>query len=461
MNYDVFDDIKYLYVSLPEDLQRLKDIGDFDKLKEVIDLRLETTKDEPLKRRLHLEKHIVDVYESAYTYPIKEAYQYASERLSNFTYEEFLSLMDKGSIDYIYKNKEVYVIKSFYDNIVKTLPELENRIIKKSSTGVEGEDINSKSDELDKLIAEVKEKGEVKIRYEAVTTLKIKKEHARIGEKIKVHLPVPNENHQISEVKILSNDHIKVSNKNNLSQTVYFEETLKEDAEFSVRYSFVNTSNYVNIDLEKGSDKSISDYTDENYPHIVFTPYLKNLYQSIAKDETNKLKIARKIYDYITTSINYSFLRPYKTYENIPEYMARNLKGDCGFYALLFITLCRIGGIPAVWQSGLYVSGDEANPHDWARFYVGPYGWLFADGSFGSSGYRKKLKERHDFYFGNLEPCRIVFNNDYYVEFDPPKKQYRHDPYDNQVGEAEYEDDNLEMSELEYSTKIIKKEILS
>ncbi len=456
MKNDVFDDIKYLYISLPEDLRRLKDIGEFDKLKEIIDLKLKSIKYEPLKRRLLLEKHIVNVYEKAYPYSLEEAYEYASKRLVDFTYDELLSLIDRGSIDYIYKNKEIYIIKSFYDNIVKTLPELENRIIVKSSTGVEGENINSSSDELDKIIADLKNKGEVKIKYEAVTELKIKKEHARIGETIRVHLPVPNENHQISEVKILSDDHVKISNKDNLSQTVYFEEKLREDSVFRVRYSFVNTAKYVEPNLEEGSDKSIDEYTGERYPHIVFTPYLKNLYKSIAKDETNKLKIARKIYDYITTNINYSYLRPYIAYDNIPEYMATNLKGDCGFYALLFITLCRIGKIPAVWQSGLYISGDKALSHDWARFYVEPYGWLYADGSFGSAGYRKKIKTRREFYFGNLEPCRIVFNNDYYVKFDPPKLQYRHDPYDNQVGEAEYEDRGLHRDELEYSTKVIK-----
>ena len=42
----------------------------------------------------------------------------------------------------------------------------------------------------------------------------------------------------------------------------------------------------------------------------------------------------------------------YSTIENIPEYVLDNHKGDCGQVSLLFITLCRISGIPAHFQSG-------------------------------------------------------------------------------------------------------------
>ena len=44
--------------------------------------------------------------------------------------------------------------------------------------------------------------------------------------------------------------------------------------------------------------------------------------------------------------------REYSTIENIPEYVLDNRHGDCGQVSLLFITLCRISGIPAHFQSG-------------------------------------------------------------------------------------------------------------
>ncbi|HML48080.1 MAG TPA: transglutaminase-like domain-containing protein, partial [Clostridia bacterium] len=79
-------------------------------------------------------------------------------------------------------------------------------------------------------------------------------------------------------------------------------------------------------------------------------------------------------------------------------------RGDCGMHALLFIALCRYAGIPAQWQAGLYAKPDSIGNHDWARFYIAPYGWLYADGSFGGTAYREGDRDRWNFYFGNLEP---------------------------------------------------------
>ena len=92
--------------------------------------------------------------------------------------------------------------------------------------------------------------------------------------------------------------------------------------------------------------------------------------------------------------------------DSIPDYYAAGLRGDCGVQALLFITLCRCAGIPARWQSGLFVTPYAQGCHDWAQFYVAPYGWLFADCSFGGSAWRAGNAERHAFYFGNLDPFR-------------------------------------------------------
>ena len=124
-----------------------------------------------------------------------------------------------------------------------------------------------------------------------------------------------------------------------------------------------------------------------------------------------------------------------RQYENISQYVAENLKGDCGFQALLFITMCRIAGIPARWQSGWYINPLMASPHDWALFYVKPYGWLPADLSFG--GTRRENEKLRSFYFGNLDGFRMVANSDFMKDFVPKPNFLRFDPTDNQLGEAE------------------------
>ena len=153
-------------------------------------------------------------------------------------------------------------------------------------------------------------------------------------------------------------------------------------------------------------------------------------------------------------------MRPYFTLENIPEFAAKNLKGDCGVQALLFITLCRAARIPAVWQSGLCAGPLTIGMHDWAQFYVAPYGWLFADCSYGGSAYRAGNLEKWNHYFGNLDPFRIVMNSEFQHDFDPPKSQVRSDPYDNQIGEAEYSDRGLMGYEFDGDHELIEIEEL-
>jgi transglutaminase-like putative cysteine protease len=178
----------------------------------------------------------------------------------------------------------------------------------------------------------------------------------------------------------------------------------------------------------------------EDLPHIRFTPYLRLLLEEILDGETNPLKQARKIYDFITTKVMYSFMREYAALENIAEYAAVNMKGDCGVQAILLITLCRMAGIPARWQSGLAVTKYDTGCHDWAEFYVEPWGWMFTDPSYGGSAWRMGATERWNYYFCNLDIFRMPANSAIMADFTPPKKHFRADPVDNQIGEAEYED---------------------
>ena len=62
--------------------------------------------------------------------------------------------------------------------------------------------------------------------------------------------------------------------------------------------------------------------------------------------------------------------------------------GDCGTMGLAFITLCRALGIPAKWQSGSACYPDSIGSHDWAQFYIAPYGWLYCDPSYGEGAAR-------------------------------------------------------------------------
>lgn len=61
-------DIKTLNIPLPEDLMKLKWNGQFDLLKEMIDIRVKKDIPLQLKERLLLEKEIIDDLKREYIY---------------------------------------------------------------------------------------------------------------------------------------------------------------------------------------------------------------------------------------------------------------------------------------------------------------------------------------------------------------------------------------------------------
>ena len=66
-----------------------------------------------------------------------------------------------------------------------------------------------------------------------------------------------------------------------------------------------------------------------------------------------------------------------------------------------------------------------------------PFGWIYADPSYGIGAVRAENEERRRFYFGNLDPYRMVANRAFQAPFTVEKKYWRTDPYDNQLGEIE------------------------
>lgn len=434
-------DWKYLAVPLPNDIRMMKEMGDWDGTIAMIDKRMERNLPESMRQRLLIEKDIIQLLRREFTYSWDDAVKLMSEELTEFDPSELAYYQNEGTADWHYVNGQVYFHRRFFRTLTATKPEIRK---KWKNLSVNPVDDQEKAMLMDN-IHEMQEKGEVAYRIHARCYLKVEDDAFRPGETLKVHLPVPALAQQVQDIKIINitPDPTYIAPEDSPSRTIYFEEAPTENHEYSVEFEIVNRLPYVKLDPEKVSAQQPTFETHEQAPHILFTPYIKALAEELAGNETNPLKKARAFYDFVTTRVNYTFMRAYFTLENIPEYAAKNLKGDCGVQALLFITLCRAAGIPAKWQSGLCAGPLTIGMHDWAQFYIAPYGWLFADCSYGGSAWRAGNTERWNHYFGNLDPFRIIMNSEFQQEFDPPKEHVRHDPYDNQVGEAEYADHGL------------------
>ena len=454
-----YSDLKYLLVDLPGDIRRLKDAGDLNRMKRVIEMRLKDEKTPlPMRRRLELELAMDEMLESVYPYERAQAAQIMDETIEDFRDEELDYYRDIDAADWIYIDGRVRFRRNFMNNLMTTRKEIAARAKDKGRA----ERKRAENEMLDGVIRKMMETGEAAYRFRIRASVQVKPEFYRPGKRIRVHIPVPVEYSQMESVRIIScsPEPVKISAPDYPQRTVCFEGVYPQETVFQVEYEYVNHMRYVKPEPEKVLAAQPKFYTEELEPHIVFKPYIRELAQSIVGGETNPLLKARRIYDWVTSKPVYSFMPPYFVIEDLPGFMATRLKGDCGVFALLFITLCRCAGVPARWQSGLETSPMAIGMHDWAQFYVAPYGWMYADCSFGSSAFRNGNDMRREFYFGNLDPFRMVAASEFQHEFDPPRRFMRYDPYDNQDGEAEYEDGGLLNSQIYTDQEMLEYEEL-
>lgn len=433
----MFDHPENLLIPLPEDVLRAKHAGEFELCLRLIDRKLASPRtSEMLKARLEYEKQTLPRLIKRYPYDRKAALEVAQKRISGFTEAELDEAEMEGQVDYIFVKGEKRYVSHFAGSLLKFHPEWKDRELAPS-----GKD----SPDLDEFIAEIKQKGEVGCRFSITSSLKIDDEAFEKGETYTVHIPVPAPSAQqaAEDIVISADADAVIAPADAYQRTVCYKRTLSKNEPFEVSFTYTSRLRYVRPFGEApyivypSVPAPVPEDLEQQYPHIVFTPYLTNLAKTIAGNETRPLYLARRVYDYITTHVRYSFMRTYSLIENHAQYAAVNYKGDCGIQAVLFITLCRILGIPARWQSGLTVGYDTTGNHDWAMFYTREFGWLFADPSFGGGARRNGKPERWDYYFGNLDPFRMVANRAYYKDFDPPKRFLRYDPTDNQNGEVE------------------------
>ena len=424
-----------LAVDLPEDVLKRKWAGDLSGEETLISALLKRELPPLLRDRLTLEQAMIPVYRRSFIYSRGQALGMIREKVPDFTEADLDALELDRAVEYAYIDGEKRYLSSFLDTLLKVDPAFRVR------AGLAAADTNP---ELDDVIAEMKREGKVTYCIRLKAELKVNDDAFVPKADYRVYLPLPQACAQQSNIVIDAMGR-RIAAPDAFQRTICFERSSSENMPFTAEYEYDNTIIYTDPLNDRKPVSHVypdvpapcADDLSEQLPHIAFTPLLRSLAAEIMGNETDPIRIAKRFYDYITTRICYSYMRPYFLIERQAEFCALNGKGDCGIQAILFITLCRIAGIPARWQSGLSVGRETAGCHDWAQFYAEPYGWLFADPSYGGSAYRNGAEERREFYFGNLDPFRMVANSRYQTDFDPPKRCDRADPYDNQEGEAE------------------------
>ncbi|MCE7031328.1 transglutaminase domain-containing protein [Lysobacter sp. GX 14042] len=242
-------------------------------------------------------------------------------------------------------------------------------------------------------------------------------------------------------------------------RTAYMEQPARagEPTRFSVEYELTLYARYFPIDPDAVVPAPASDelapFLAEQPPHIVFTPELRAFSRQVVGSETRPYRIASKLFEAVDR-IPWAGAREYSTISNISAHALHTGHADCGQQTLLLMTLLRMNGIPARWQSGMVYSdgaggdGEYWNLHDWGWLYLAPYGWVPMDVTTGRLASDEEALEW--FYLGGLDAYRIVFNDDQGTPLYPHKQFFRSDTVDSQRGEVEWSGGNLYYDQWDY-----------
>ena len=456
------NDLSYLSVGLPDEVKMYHFSGDFAGELAAIDRWLNRPVPLCLRKRLEIQRIFAEELLDDYPLTRADVVKGIQTRYPAADESALDTFISSGNVDYILRNGEMRFQYQAISNIFKThthdLEKMYNpAYAEPNAAAVVPENIRI-----------MQEKGSRAFRYEVEYWMKLEPHAEKPGKTLKLWFPYPVacESQPAEEIRLISSSH-PVTVTGDVHRTAYMEVPCEAGATYTVRYSFVNRAKYTKVDLNRTSYPAVGEgltaeelsyYTGEQHPHIRFTPFIRMLAQEIAGNETDPLRLARRVYDYICEHVRYSYVRDYLLIENIPEFVLMNGYGDCGTMALAFITLCRALGIPAKWQSGSSCSPDSIGSHDWAMFYIAPYGWLYCDPSYGEGAARAGNEIRRDHYFANLDPFRLVASNEFQQPLTPDKAFCRMDPYDNQSGEAEYEDENIFFEDREHGRQVISAE---
>lgn len=478
----------YLNMELPDDIRRLKEAGYYDAAIARIDACLAedwtASQNQPLHPQgalpVNPTPHGVDAWRQGllahreilrrlprdYTLTAEQLLNQLQATLRDFTAEEFAALDAAGQMDWRFvEGKKRYIYRAA-ETLVATHPDLAARQLDPPVPERSWDRFEPQHDQMVRtgaVSADITLRTSIGMTDETFAhALAAAKAEGRNTVHVKVWLPLPAACPAQSNITLdsFTEPPTCIAPEDAAQRTAYWEADLAENRPFGAVYSYRTTARYADP-LHMQADPVQPDFdTQEELPHLEFTPYLRALAAQLTKGLTDPVQKAKRFYDYVTLNTHYHYQPPYFVQENITDGCAHNRRGDCGIMASTFIVLCRLAGIPAQWQSGLVVRREMVGCHDWAAFYIAPQGWMYADCSAGASMARAGNEKMRLHYFGNLDTGRMVANRALCAPFDPPMCAFRADPCDNQVGEVEADGVGLYGEQLQWSQTLRRYETL-
>jgi transglutaminase-like putative cysteine protease len=390
--------------------------------------------------------------------------------LKGLTKSEYQNWLAEGRFDCLEIDGKQMFMGSSAANLLFRYPRLNNRRILAKNTAELERSILRTCEQIAQSAREHKSPYVLPKRFRVTMTVSLGDSgYRKPGDIVSAWLPIPRDYPFQAEFALVASSSVpkQIAPPDSPIRSVFFQQSATESgaATFSIDYDY--TSHGVRFFLEPSlvrpsvtNDTVLEKYLVEA-PHIIFTEDIRELSRAISGGETNRLSKARRFYEWISEHIQYSFALEYSTIRNLSDYCLKHRYGDCGQEALLFITLCRLNGIPARWQSGWNTFPGAKSIHDWSEIYLEPYGWIPVDPYMGiyAMQYATNLKKDQklllrDFYFGGLDQYRMIANSDHNQVLSPAKQALRSDPVDFQRGELECCGTNIYLDQFTYKLTV-------
>ncbi len=421
------------------------------------------------RQEIDFELDRLDRIRKDYPFTKDELLAALKKSVRGLTAKEFDRWLAEGRFDAREIDRERRFMVSSVSNLYFRYPELESRRIEPKDRQAYERAVLASARAIAKATAQSGKPYALPKQFRVAMTATVKSGVVPAGKVIRAWLPIPRAYPFQSGFKLdeASSQVKHLDPETSAVRSVYLEQAgaTNGPTEFKIEYDYTTCGVRFEVSPEKvrqcdTNDPALRPFLQQA-PHVVFTPQLQVLSKQIVGSETNDFLKARKFYDWIAGNIKYSYALEYSTIRNLGGYCLANGYGDCGQEALLFITLCRLNGIPARWQSGWATIPGGKTIHDWSEIYLAPYGWMPVDPYMGiwATRYARVLsaeerREVRDFYFGGLDQWRMIANSDHAQTLSPLKNSFRSDTVDFQRGELEWGTNNIYFDQYDYELTV-------
>jgi len=117
--------------------------------------------------------------------------------------------------------------------------------------------------------------------------------------------------------------------------------------------------------------------------YMLDDPFITAKVKELAEKETNPYWIARRLYDYVISAVEYEMVGGW----NVAPMVLKRGTGSCSEYTFSLIALCRAAGVPARYVGSVVIRGEDASLdeafHRWVEIYLPGYGWVPFDANAG------------------------------------------------------------------------------